>query len=284
MNDRIGIDAIDRAEVTRAARDLAYDDYLAALLGPRAGREDLIAVAALFGELARIPLTVSDATLGEIRLQWWRDALTSTARTGHPVADAAIALAPRLSVPLIDAVSPALEAYAAELYPEPFHSNEAFLAYVSAPARSAFALRAAILRAGDILTDPIVGEAAKTLGLIRACARLPSMLAIGRTPLSADVLQPETAGGASDLDTNESAIRTAVSNLIKEAASAWTQLRPRLRSAKPDLRSVLLPAALAGPYLHAIQSVDRDVLRDVDEPSPLERATRLWLAARLGRF
>ncbi|MCU0954223.1 MAG: squalene/phytoene synthase family protein [Hyphomicrobium sp.] len=279
MSERSAIVAIDRAEVARAARDLAYDDYLSALLAPRDGQDDLIAVAALFGELARIPLTVSDATLGEIRLQWWRDALSSTARTGHPVADAAAALAPRLNAPLIDVVSPALEAYAAELYAEPFHSNEAFLAYVTAVPNCAFALRASILGTSDVLSDPIVTDTARTLGLVRTCVRMPQLLAKGRTPLSAEDLPAETADGG-----HESALRTALSHQIRQAADDWAGLRPRLRSAKPDLRRVLLPAALSGPYLHAIQRVDRDVLRDVGDPSPLVCATRLWLAARLGRF
>ncbi|MGE5267819.1 MAG: squalene/phytoene synthase family protein [Deltaproteobacteria bacterium] len=279
MSERTGIAGIDRAEVARSARDLAYDDYLAALLGPRDGRDDLIAVAALLGELARIPLTVSDAPLGEIRLQWWRDALSSTARTGHPVADAAIALAPHLDAKLIDIISPALEAYAAELYAEPFHSNEAFLAYVTAAPNCAFVLRAAILGTYDVLSNPIISDAARTLGLVRACVRLPQMLAKGRTPLSAEDLPAEPGDGSS-----EDALRTAISNLIRQVAAAWAGLRPRLKSAKPDVRRVLLPVALSGPYLHAIQRVDRDVLRDVGEPSPLERATRLWLAARLGRF
>jgi phytoene synthase len=279
MSERTAIADMHRAEVARSARDLAYDDYLSALLAPRDGLDDLIVVAALLGELARVPLTVSDAPLGEIRLQWWRDALSSTVRTGHPVADAAIALARRLDAPLIDVVSPALEAYAAELYAEPFHSNEAFLAYVTAVPNCTFTLRAAILGTPDVLSDPIVSDAARTLGLVRTCVRLPQLLAKGRTPLSAEAQPAETGDGD-----NEDALRTAISNLIRQAAADWAGLRLRLRSAKSDVRRVLLPVALSGPYWHAIQSFDRDVLRDVGEPSPLERATRLWLAARLGRF
>lgn len=279
MSERTGTNGIDRSEVTRAARDLAYDDYLAALLAPRECRDQLITVAALMGELARIPLSVSDAPLGEIRLQWWRDALAANARTGHPVADAAIALAPHIPAPLIDVVSPAIESYAAELYAEPFSSGEAFTAYTSGPVQVAFALRAAILRSGAVASEPIVGDAARTLGLVRTCARLPSLLAKGRTPLPVHLLPSETPD-----DGNEAAIRTAVEGLISEAAASWTVLRPQLRRSSPELRRVVLPAALAGPYLHAIQGIERDVLRDISEPSPLERAARLWLAARLGRF
>ena len=47
---------------------------------PRA-RRDLIALTAFLGEVARIPEAVSEPMMGEIRLQWWRDAL-ETLRAG----------------------------------------------------------------------------------------------------------------------------------------------------------------------------------------------------------
>ena len=268
------------AEVARAARDLAYDDYLAALLAPRAGQSGLLTLAALYGEIARIPLHVTDATLGEIRLQWWRDALATSASSGHPVADAALSLAPRLPESLSQMMAPVIEAHAAELYAEPFPTHEAFHAYATAPVQAAFAIRAALLGAPQLAADPIAQEAARTLGLVRTCARLPYLFAKGRYPVSADRLGTATVSGEAD----ENALRVAMTRLIEEAATAWSSLRPQLQRIKPDLRRVVLPTALAGPYLRASQKIGRDILRDVADPSPLERSARLWLAARIGRF
>jgi phytoene synthase len=276
--------AIERAEIHRAARELAYDDYLAALLAPPRYRGDLITLAAVFGELARIPLQVSDATLGEIRLQWWRDALASDARSGHPVADAAVGLNPRLPKPLADLIAPVIEARAAELYAEPFPTAEAFDAYVTAPEKAAFAIRAALLgvlpdQSPDHTNTPF-DAGARTLGLVRTCVRLPHLFAKGRYPVDAQRLG--ITGDADVID--EHSLRAAMSNLIQEAQTGWIALRPSLRRISRDLRRVMVPVALAGPYLRAIQQPGRDVLRDVADPSPLERSTRLWLAARLGRF
>ena len=272
--------AIERAEVDRAARELAYDDYLTALLAPPRYRGDLITLAAVFGELARIPLHVSDATLGEIRLQWWRDALTSDARSGHPVADAAVALNPRLPKPLAELIAPVIEARAAELYAEPFPTAKAFDAYVTAPEKAAFAIRAALLGVLLDQSNAPFDAGARTLGLVRTCVRLPHLFAKGRYPVAAQRLGITGDAGVVD----EHHLRAAMSDLVNEAATAWIPLRPSLRRISPDLRRVMVPAALAGPYLRAIQQPGRDVLRDVADPSPLERSTRLWLAARLGRF
>jgi phytoene synthase len=281
MADHICEDGIQRGEVERAARDLAYDDYIAALLAPRASRPALLTLAALVGELNRIPMQVSDAALGEIRLQWWRDAFARGARTGHPVADAALALQPLLPLPLSAMIEPVIEARAAELYAEPFPGEAAFEAYVTAPAMAYFNLRAALLGSSDLMADPVAAKAARVLGLVRTCARLPQLIAKGRYPLPASRFDT-TAASAGEID--EQDVRSACLGLLSEAATAWTALRPELQRVKPDLRRVVLPVALAGPYLRAMQHPGHNVLRDVADPSPLERMTRLWLAARFGRF
>ena len=65
------------AEVADIARAGEPDRYLAALLAPAPQREALLAMAAFATELARIPRrAVREPFMGEVRLQWWRDALS----------------------------------------------------------------------------------------------------------------------------------------------------------------------------------------------------------------
>ena len=112
-------------EIVDAARAHEPDRYLAALLAPRAVRDDLVVLAAVGGEIARIPRVVSDPMLGEIRLQWWHDAIERLAagfasgeRTGNPLADALGGVILRHGLPqarLFDCV----EARLFELYADP---------------------------------------------------------------------------------------------------------------------------------------------------------------------
>lgn len=51
------------------------DRWLAARYADAAGARRLLALYAFHGELRRIPAAVSEPPLGEIRLQWWREAL-----------------------------------------------------------------------------------------------------------------------------------------------------------------------------------------------------------------
>lgn len=77
--------------VSDTARTYEPDRYLSALYAPEPARARLIALAGFQAEITRIPLTVREPLLVDIRLQWWRDALDAVragAATGHPVADA----------------------------------------------------------------------------------------------------------------------------------------------------------------------------------------------------
>ena len=53
--------------------------HFMALTAPVEHRPALIAFYAFLAELARIPATISEPSMGEIRLQWWRDIVTDPA-------------------------------------------------------------------------------------------------------------------------------------------------------------------------------------------------------------
>ena len=76
-------------------REMNYDRYLAALYVPEAVRSAIIAIDAFDAEIAAIPKRVTEPTAGEIRLQWWREALNGE-RPGeaaaHPLAKAMLAV------------------------------------------------------------------------------------------------------------------------------------------------------------------------------------------------
>jgi 15-cis-phytoene synthase len=70
-------------------REQDKDRYLATLYAPETARQNLFSLYAFDTELARIPGLVSEPAIGEIRLQWWRDTISSIytgASQDHPVA------------------------------------------------------------------------------------------------------------------------------------------------------------------------------------------------------
>lgn len=94
----------------------------------------LFALHALHMELKRIPTLVSEPMIGEIRLQWFRDALEEL-RAGkpprqHPVIEA-IAATELFTSDYAGDIDSAIDAAARPLYGEPFASVETFIDWLA---------------------------------------------------------------------------------------------------------------------------------------------------------
>lgn len=81
----------DLSPIANDVRRYDYDRWLSCLFAPKESRECLFAILAFNIEIARVRETVSEPLLGDIRLQWWRDALTGLSGNiskSHPVVEA----------------------------------------------------------------------------------------------------------------------------------------------------------------------------------------------------
>lgn len=147
------------------------DRWLSANYAPRAQRNALLALYALHLEVARVPSLVSEAPLGEIRLQWWREAVDEIAEgkspRAHPVAQA-LGAAALVENRTRDAVDAGLNARARLLYGEDFTSADDFVNW--ARAAEAFLAPIAARRLDPALNDEAlqaVTNAALAYALVR---------------------------------------------------------------------------------------------------------------------
>src|SRR5262245_18945094 len=136
----------DDEAVAVAANAGEPDRYLAAVLAPPRQREALLALAAFAAELGRIPrLAVREPVMGEVRLQWWRDALAlpEGERAGHVLADAVRRVTRDCALPalLLDGM---IEARAQELETAPFADDAALHQFLWNTEGAQFALAARV--------------------------------------------------------------------------------------------------------------------------------------------
>src|SRR5215468_2730422 len=78
------------------------DRFLSALFAPAEHRGALYALYAFNLEVARVRELVKEPLAGEIRLQWWREAITGGRPlevSGHPVASALVEVVGRYGLP-----------------------------------------------------------------------------------------------------------------------------------------------------------------------------------------
>ena len=269
--------------VIEAARTLAYDRYLAALLAPAAARDDLVVLAAYIGEVRRIPLIAQDAAIGEIRLQWWRDALASGQSSGHPVADAVLEVKRRRAL-RDDLLMAPLEGVSRELYEDGIRDLRELADYAEEAEGAPIRLALAVLGGErDRDAERLVAPAGCALALTRLLLALPQHLAFGRLPLPAAILDPARDPRMLDPTEAREAARGLIARLEDDAQRALAEFRKEQVHLANGLFAAFLPVSLVAPYLKAVVAPRRDVLAEVADISPLSRVMRLWFAHLRGR-
>jgi phytoene synthase len=277
----------DADTVIAAARAGEPDRYLAALLAPRSARPGLLALAAFAAETARVPLLAArEPAIGEIRLQWWRDAIeapNSAPRTGAPVADAlrdAVADY-RLPLPLLLEV---IEARSFEVACAVMADDAALRGYLWQGEGALFALAAHILSRERV--DGIEAAAAAcghAYGLARLLLDLPRALSHGHLLLPSTRLEATGVTREELLSGNRGPdIAGLLADLRAEARGSVAVGRQVVANLPRELRAAFLPLALVEPYLRTLERPGRDSLREEADIAPLTRVTRIAAAHWLG--
>ena len=163
------------------------DRWLAINYGPEPLRRKLFALHAFHAELKRIPVLVSEPMIGEIRLQWFRDALGEL-RSGKPPRQHLVieelsesgAFAPDFA----QFIDGAIDAAAHPLYGDGFADIEAFIGWLK---QSDGAMDAAAAKMAGC--EPSLLETVKEAGAVFAAARYGTVLA----PNLAEALTPFVA-------------------------------------------------------------------------------------------
>mgnify|MGYP001499130302 CR=1 FL=1 len=271
--------------VLDAARTFARDRYLSALLAPADARDDLLVLAAYLGEIQRIPLAVREAIAGEIRLQWWRDALAAEGASGHPVADAIRALRDRRGLDPALLMAP-IEGYGRELYEDGVADTRELAAYVEETEGAAIRLALAILGSSGRPAAPLSGEAevARALALTRLALTLPQHLAHGRLPVPAAWVSRAGDPRGCEAEAASAAARALMDELGHAAEAALARFKAKAGRIEVRALPAVLPAALVVPALSAALRPGRDVLGSVAEIAPLSRVWKLWFAHWRGRI
>jgi 15-cis-phytoene synthase len=260
------------------------DRWLASLFVPREPRRHIHALYAFSLEVARVPEVVSEALLGEIRLQWWRDALEGTNAAeakANPVAAALLDTIARFDLP----IAPLLELICGrgrDLYGEPIQSVEVLEAYLRATCTNLFRLAALILDGKEMPAslDAALhaGIAFGVTGLIRA---LPWHNARGQVFVPIEILQTHGASGDDFAGGHASpAVLSALAELRAVARAHLDIFYAGLPGLPDKGRPAFLSACLCEPYLRLMEQPGYEPFKTVIELPQWRRQWILWREAR----
>jgi phytoene synthase len=258
------------------------DRWLASLFVPRERRPHIHALYAFSFELARVNEIVSEPLLGEIRFQWWRDALEGAGEAkANPVAAALLDTIARFDLPK----APLLElivARARDLYGDPIQSIDALETYTQATCSNLLRLAALILDGAEAAASRDAGLHAGIAygitGLIRA---LPWHRARGQVFVPAGILQ--THGASRDdfvAGHGSKAVLAVIADLLARARAHLDIFYAGLPGLSEKSRPAFLPVCLCEPYLRLMEKPGYEPFKSVIELPQWRRQWILWRAAR----
>jgi phytoene/squalene synthetase len=268
------------------------DRWMAALFAPAPARARPVTLYIFYHEIARVPDAVTEPVIGEMRLNWAREAVRDLYASPpkvrrHETYEALAELVLGPGAPQAGELDQLIEARAADLGQGPFPTRQDRRDYVD---RTAGALMAAAARlsAPDTVLDDEARDALAAAGrlwgltgLIRAFAPL---CASGRPPLAAD----EAAGaGLTESDwlsgRKPDAARAALAGLITEAEASARALSTLCKNLPAEVFPAVGYASLARVYLRRARTV-ADPFREQVDPPLIARQLRLIWASLTGRI
>jgi 15-cis-phytoene synthase len=264
------------------------DRYFAALFAPADKRPALFALYAFNLEIARVRESVSDPMPGELRLQWWRDALQGEARgnvRANPVTAALDDSIVRFRLPrqaLVDLV----DARGFDLYDDPMPTIADLEGYAGETSSALIRLAAIILNDG---ADPGAADAAGHAGVAYAVAGLlrsfPWHARRGQVFLPAQVFNRHGVSREDIvLGRGGPGLAAALAEIREIARDHFRRARGLRATIAAAILPAFLPVALVEPYLARMERAGHDPFRTSVDLPQWRRQLALWRAARRGRF
>lgn len=260
------------------------DRYLSTLLAPDAKRPQLLALYAFNIEIARIRETVSEATLGEIRLRWWADTIEAAyagERQGHPVIEALAPVITEAGLPK-QALLNMIEARQFDLYDDPMPSLGQLEGYLGETSSMLIQLAAMILdkeRARSL--GDISGLAGVALGITGLMRSLPLQRKRGQCYVPAELLAKHGLTPAHFLSGREpETITKVLADLRTHAAKRLEEARALTGMLTPQVFPAYLPASLTDLYLGRLARLGAEALTEVADIAQWRRQWTLYRKAR----
>jgi phytoene synthase len=267
-------------------RERDQDRYYASLFAPADKRPHLFALYAFSAEVARVRDSISNPMPGEIRLQWWRDAIEGAARgdaLANPVAAALDDTVTRFRLPRA-ALLDLIDARVFDLYDDPMPSVGDLEGYLGETSSALIRLASLILAGGE---DPGGAEAAGhagiafgVTGLLRA---LPWHARNGQVYVPADIL--ETHGVTREdivLGRGGPGFRAALGDLRDLARTHHARVHDLRDTIPPLIAPAFIAVALVPGYLARMERPAYDPFATMIDRPGWRKLIALWRAARRG--
>lgn len=256
--------------------------YASTLFVPAVERRALLAIYAFNAEISRVRDQVSQPLPGEIRLQWWTDALEGAGHgevEGNPVAAELMQSVRDFRLP-VEPLSRLIEEHQFDLYNDPMPSMAALEGYVTDTASALFSLAARIMSRPSEAIEHLARHAGLAQGIAQVIAALPHDAARQQLFVPLQLLESHGSGMEEVFAGKQTpAARAAIDQLIGDAQKHLETAFEILKAVPAQVRPVFLPLALIRRDLKRMSRADADPFI----PQPQSRLRTLWTLWRASR-
>ncbi len=258
------------------------DRFIADLFAPESARRHLFALHAFDAEIARIRFVVSESALGEIRLQWWRDALANRDPGGNPLAEALLRSIEAEGWP-VPAFLALLDARVFDLYNDPMPSLADFEGYAGETASMLFQFAAMALGAAGPAVAEAAGHGGVAWSLTAALGRFAADAGRHQLFLPRDRLEDRGVDIEDVFALRPSPqLVSAMADLRQVAAGHFAKAKTAAASLPASARPAFLPLALAESDLARLDRTATDPFAHPPASPRWRRQWLIWRAARRG--
>lgn len=253
----------DEAFCADLVRAQDFRTYAASLFVTPAARRSWLALAAFNAEVAHVRDHVSQPLPGEIRLQWWRDALTGGGKgaehgavEGNPVAAELLRAITLHDLP-VEMLVRLIDAHVFDVYDDPMPDMAALEAHCRDTSAALYALRAQVLGANSSDIMRLAEHAGIAEGLTDVMLALPRQAARRQLYLPADLMNLHgVVAEEIFLHRTSAPLKDALAHLRREARSQMDQALAMLADTPPAVRPAFLPLAMIGKTLARLEASD----------------------------
>jgi len=281
---RLELDPLENAlsQCQALVKSVDEDRYLAALFAAPEQRAGLCALYAFNHEIAKVRDVISEPMLGEIRLQWWREAIEEIFLGGSVRQNETVeGLAQIVKIYGLDRgkLDALIDARAFDLYDEPMETWDQLVAYLSATAGGLMSLALQITSPGAPVSEEYVracGIAWGSLGLLRALplhARRRQMFLPQELLAKHDIELETLLAGKAGLQ-----LTALVGEILDRSKTELRKARQLMSTRPVEALPAVLYVGLSGAYTRKIERAGQDLFTHDLSLSPLRKRMALLRA------
>jgi len=259
-----------------------FGRYASTLFVPAAERRALLALFAFNVEIFRVRDQVTQPMPGEIRFQWWTDALAGHGHggvEGNPVAAELLSAIRNFRLPAVP-LARLIEEHQFDLYNDPMPTMAALESYVTGTYSALFTLAAQIAAPPSEAIDHLARHAGLAQGLVQVIANLPHDASRRQLFVPQQLLERHGTGMEQVFAGKQTpTLRAVLTELIGEAQLHLATAFSLLSDVPAEVRPIFLPLALVGRDLAQLSRADTDPF----VPQSMSRLRTLWTLWRASR-